>query len=228
MGGSLGAELLAAVAAIRAMGLFELNSGHVAARLPGRNAYLVPRHLHGAGGLGSIDSLTEADLVEVSLDNGTWPEGQEPPEEVHLHTEIFRARPEVAAIVHCHPEAPVALSIADQPVLPVHHHGSLFGPAVAIFPHHFQINSADRGRELARALDQDWAIVLRAHGAVAVGRGLKESVAVMFTLDQCAKRQLLAAAAGTPRGIELPPGQRPELSANSIRNIWFTFAPAGT
>lgn len=220
-------DLLDSMAAVRAMGLFELNSGHIAARLPDRPAFLVPRHLHGERGLGSLDGLTADDLVEVSLETGGWGDGQEPPEEVHLHTAIFRARPELHAIVHCHPEAPVALSVADLPVLPVHHHGSLFAPAVRIYPEHHQINAPERGQAVAATLGRDWAIVLRAHGAVAVGRNLREAVAVIFTLDQCARRQLMAAQAGTPRGIEVPAGARPELSANSVRNIWFTFAPAG-
>ena len=209
------------------MGLFELNSGHIAARLPDHPGFLVPRHLHGDRGLGSLEGVTASDLVEVSLETGGWEEEAEPPEEVHLHTAIFRARPDVHAIVHCHPEAPVALSVADRPVLPVHHHGSLFAPAVQIYPDHRQINSPERGAAVAAALGQDWAIVLRAHGAIAVGRTLREAVAVVFTLDQCARRQLLAAQAGIPRGIEVPAGPRPELSGNSIRNIWFTFAPAG-
>jgi len=212
--------------AIRAMGLFELNSGHLAARVPGGGGYLVPRHLHGERGLGSLDSLTEADLVEVSLETGAWASGAEPPEEVHLHTEILRARPDVGAVVHCHPEAPVALSVADREVVAVHHHGALFDPGVPIYPEHHQISTPERGRALAAALGDRWAIVLRAHGAVAVGRDVKEAVAVMFTLDQCARRQLLAAQAGTPRPIEVPEGARRSLSENSIRNIWFTYAPA--
>jgi len=199
-------------------------AGHIAARIPGRDAYLVPRHLHGEQSLGGFDALGPEDLLEVDLVTGMWPEGQEPPDEVHLHTEIFRARAEVGAIVHCHPEAPVALSVADVPVVAVHHHGALFAPAVSIYPEHHQINSPERGRALAEAIGKDWAIVMRAHGATAVGGDIREAVAVMFTLDQCARRQLLASQAGTPRPISVPSGARPRLSANTIRNIWFWFA----
>lgn len=217
-------ELLTGIRAVQKMGLFELNTGHLAARIPGRDAYLVPRHLHGEHGVGGFGELGPGDLVEVDLATGSWSEGQEPPDEVYLHTEIFRARADVVAIVHCHPEAPVALSVADVPVVAVHHHGALFAPAVTIYPEHHQIDSPARGRALADALGNDWAIVMRAHGAIAVGGDIREAVAVMFTLDQCARRQLQASQAGTPRPIEVPVGPRPRLSTNTIRNTWFWFA----
>jgi len=194
------------------MGLFELNTGHIAVRIRGRGAYLVPRHLHGEHGIGGLGALGLEDLVEVDLATGTWTDGQEPPDEVYLHTEIFRARADVGAIVHCHREAPVALSVADVPVVAVHHYGALFAPAVTIYSEHHQINSSERGR------------VMRAHGATAVGVDIREAVAVMFPLDQCARRQLQASQAGTPRPIDVPVGARPRLFANTIRNTWFWFA----
>lgn len=221
---ALGRELLMAMRAVARMGLFELNSGHISTRVPDSDLLLVPRHLHGAGAVGGIAELGEEDLVEVELATGRWRGVHEPPEEVHLHTAIYRARPDVRAVAHTHAEHPVALSVAGVPVLPVHHHGALFAPAVPILDDHRQISDAERGQSLADALGPAWALVMRAHGCVSVGRTLPEAVAVMFTLDQCARRQLLAACAGTPVPIPVPEGSRPTLSDSTVRNVWHEFA----
>lgn len=218
--------LLQGIRAVHRMGLFELNTGHISVRdEPG--SILVLGHLHGAGDVAGFDAVGPDDLVRVDLSTLACSGRRDPPEEIYLHTEIYRARPDVCAIVHTHAEHPLALSVVDVPVLPVHHHGAIFAPFVPIFDDHRQIDGEEIGRRLAAALRDRPAIVLRTHGTVTVGAGVEEAVAVTFTLDRCARRQLLASTAGTPRPIELAPGERRVLPPNSVRNIWHAFAQGG-
>jgi len=46
-------------------------------------------------------------------------DGLFPPQEVFIHTEVYRARPDVVSVVHVHPPAVVLFTIADVPLLPI-------------------------------------------------------------------------------------------------------------
>ena len=73
------------------------SSGHVSARIPGTDQVLIgPRDVSRA-------ILQAEDLVTVEL-NSTQSGGiRRAPREVEIHTGIYRARPDVMAIVHSHP-----------------------------------------------------------------------------------------------------------------------------
>src|SRR5262245_16301296 len=69
--------------------------GHLSARLPGTDRFLLTRHSLGARA-GADDFLAlDADGRKLS-GNG------DPPGEYPIHVEILRARPDVASVVHYH------------------------------------------------------------------------------------------------------------------------------
>ncbi len=74
--------------------------GHVSARIPGTDlVFIKARGLD----MGNLLDMTADKVVMVDLE-GRRVEGQDlnPPDEVVLHTEIFKARPEVMSVVHTH------------------------------------------------------------------------------------------------------------------------------
>lgn len=216
-------KVLQAVRILYRMGLFELNSGHVSARVPGTNAAWILGHLH-TEDTRAFDEVGVDDLTLLDLDTLRWRGRRAPADEMYIHTAVYAVRPEVQAVVHTHAEYPVALSIADRSVLPVHHHGAIFAPEVPVFPNHRQIETPELGRDMAAALGGGYAVVLRAHGAVTVGASAEEAVMVMHTLHECARLQWLASQVGTPRPIDLGPDVRRTPSRNRVRNIWHVYS----
>src|ERR1700742_3962653 len=84
-------------------------SGHVSARLPGREAFLIQSFDQ------SRASLKPTDLLICAFD---WrvlkgPKGLRPRAEVFLHTEILRARPDVNSIAHFHHELTTVFTLVE-------------------------------------------------------------------------------------------------------------------
>lgn len=151
--------------------------GHVSARHdkdPGR--FLLARNLAPA-------LVTADDLQEYDLDSNTTDKRRTYLERF-IHSEIYRARPDVMAVVHSHSPAIIPFGITGERLRPVFHMcGFLGGPAPV-----FEIRDAGgpatdmlvRNRELGAALaktlgDRPFAL-MRGHGSVAVGPSMKHVV----------------------------------------------------
>src|ERR1041385_3254348 len=72
--------------------------GHPSARVPGTERVVVkPKHSVDIRGM---DHMTADDMIVVDLDGRQLDGDYAPPAEVYIHTEIYRARPDVLGIVH--------------------------------------------------------------------------------------------------------------------------------
>ena len=115
-----------------------------------------------------------------------------PPREAAIYTEIFKHRPDVKAAVHTHAPMCIALSLADKPITTVHMQSSRWGAGVPIFPKPIFILDFQEGDELAEALDQHAAVVIKGHGIVTVGKTIDEACMNALYLERTAKIQSLA------------------------------------
>src|SRR4029077_14232049 len=92
--------------ACRVLGKMELTRGlrgHISARIPGTNRIFVRARGPAESG---VRFTTEDEVVEVGLDGkpvASMPQGLRTPSEIFIHTELFRARPEINAVLHLHP-----------------------------------------------------------------------------------------------------------------------------
>jgi ribulose-5-phosphate 4-epimerase/fuculose-1-phosphate aldolase len=119
-----------------------------------------------------------------------------PPTEAAIYTEIFKVRPDVQAIIHCHAPMCIALSLADQKIDAIHMQSSHFAGGVDIYQKPIFIIDEDEGKELARELGKNDAIVIKGHGIVAVGKSVDEVFTRTLYLERSAKIQAFAAALG--------------------------------
>ena len=99
-------------------------AGHVTVRLPdGAGRFLMK-----PAGIG-LEEMTPGNIITVDLEGervgGTMPRHNE----VFIHSEILRARSDIAAVVHTHPAHAVAFSSLGRPLLPVGNDGSIFSAA---------------------------------------------------------------------------------------------------
>jgi 3,4-dihydroxyphthalate decarboxylase len=98
------------------LGLVRETTGHVSSRIDGERMYIRCRGKTEAGLV-----FTQADAVcSVDFDgkNVDTP-GYEPPTELPIHGEIYRARPEVGAVVHAHPRASLICTLMGLELKPI-------------------------------------------------------------------------------------------------------------
>jgi ribulose-5-phosphate 4-epimerase/fuculose-1-phosphate aldolase len=118
------------------------------------------------------------------------------PRESTIYTEIFKARPDVNAIVHSHAPMCIALGLAGTPVSCVHMQSFHFGGGVPIYPRPIYILDEAEGADLARALDQAVGIMIKGHGIVTVGKTVDEACMHALYMERTAKILAIARLLG--------------------------------
>ncbi len=168
----------------------DLTLGHVSARGPAGRVYM-KRH-----GLG-LNEITPDDVLTIDLDcNKLHGKGKVHLEAV-LHTEAYRARPDVAAVVHTHPPYATALSATTAKLEFVNHDAVLFYEGLGIFDDTAElITRPEQGQAVARALGSCRAALMRNHGVLVVGNSVPWAIFTAVTLERAARMQTIAAALG--------------------------------
>lgn len=175
-------------------------NGHFSARLPAADG------ADGAGGLliNAADSVRSRiaveDFIAIDLDGRPLDGTRTPPMEFHLHAQIYRARPDVMAVVHTHPRWSTALTTAGHAWQPVTMQAAVLG-AVAIFPKTASINSAALGAEVAALLGAGKTALMHRHGAVSVAASIEVAFVQAVYLEDNAERQHQALQIGTPQPL---------------------------
>jgi len=137
------------------------------------------------------------------------------PREAVIYTEIFKARPDVHAAVHCHASMCIALSLADKPIDWVHMQSSRFKGGTPIFPRPIYILDESEGADLAAALGNASALMIKGHGIVTVGETIDEACINALYMERTAKIIAIARLHGyegpTPDSIQTLTGSREKL-----------------
>lgn len=154
--------------------------GHVSVRDDrDRQRFLLARNM--APGL-----VTADDIMAFALD-GTALGGDEraPYLERFIHGSIYRARPDVGAVVHSHSPAVIPFGVVPSvPLRPVFHMASFLSPTAPVFEireaagddNDMLVRDEATGDALARALGPDPFVLMRGHGSTTVGRDVREAV----------------------------------------------------
>jgi L-fuculose-phosphate aldolase len=172
------AAIVAAGRRLRDAGLVAATEGNLSVRLGGDRLLVTPSGRR-------KDELTADDLVVVATADGV-PAGSAtgtPSSDVAIHRAIYRARPDVEAVVHAHLPASMGLTLAgeipDPAGLP---ETRLFLGAVPYLPFG-EPGSAELAERVAGALRTDGdvgrlpvVVLLERHGAVAVGATVSQAV----------------------------------------------------
>ena len=130
-------------------------------------------------------TVTARDVMEFGMDGEPLnARGRKPYLERTIHSEIYRARPDVVAVVHSHSPALIPFGITGTSLRPVFHMSGFLGLATPIFEIRetggpatdMLIRDRKLGAALARTLGAAPFALMRGHGAVAVGGTLKQAV----------------------------------------------------
>lgn len=144
-------------------------------------------------------TITEEDVV-VCAPDGTILEGKRRPTvEKDLHLEIYRKRPDIHAVIHTHPEDSMVFAVLQQDIPPVMDEGAqILGGTVHCTPYALP-GTKDLADYAVKALGEaGMACLLANHGAVCLGRTMKEAFKTGTVLEMEARVYQKALQLGTP------------------------------
>lgn len=144
------------------------------------------------------------DITTYDFDGNTLSDQTERPYlERFIHGEIYRARPDVMAVVHSHSQSMIPFAITRSMLKPVFHMSGFLGDGSA----HFEIRetggdtdmlirSSYLGEALAKSLGKKNCVLMRGHGSTVVGTSLEQAVYRAIYAEVNAKLQLSAMGLG--------------------------------
>jgi ribulose-5-phosphate 4-epimerase/fuculose-1-phosphate aldolase len=186
----------AAVAAVRrldALGMNRGSTGNLSLRL-GEGMLITPT------GMGA-DDLRPEDLVWRGWD-GTLAGDWLPSSEWPFHEVIYRARPQLQAVVHTHSVHATALACLRRPLPSFHYMVAVAGgDDVPLVPYHLFGTEALSQAVAAAFVDRD-ACLLANHGLVAAGATLAHAMKVVQEVESLCEVYLKALAVGEPALLE--------------------------
>ena len=169
-------------------------NGHMSCRLPGTPYVLIN------SGKSVRSALTAEDIIAIDMQGKPVEGDVVPPMEFHIHTEIYRRRPDVNAVAHTHPLWSTLFSMTGETVLPVTMQAAVMGP-IQQFAKTASINQKPLAEELAATLGTHRVVMLKSHGAVVVGADIVEAFVLGIYLEETARRQYMARSLGTPYAL---------------------------
>ncbi len=141
--------------------------------------------------------LTAEDICAIDMEGSVLEGKGKPPLEFHLHCGIYRARPDVKAVVHAHPKWSTFLTMTGHSYQPVYAQGSLVYP-MPVLDSPNSINTRPMADRLAATLADRPAAMMKSHGAVTVGKDIVEAFVLANYLEENAYRQYMALQIGKP------------------------------
>jgi HCOMODA/2-hydroxy-3-carboxy-muconic semialdehyde decarboxylase len=175
--------------------------GHVSARHDkDANRYLLARSM--APALVTVDDIMEYDLDSTPVDQ----RGRAVYLERFIHGEIYKARPDVRAIVHSHSPAVIPYANTKVQLRPMNHIASFLGGGVPVFEirdvagpaSNMLVSNPALGRALATTLGQRPVALMRGHGSVAAAQSVRHVVFRAIYTEVNARMESEALRLGEP------------------------------
>jgi ribulose-5-phosphate 4-epimerase/fuculose-1-phosphate aldolase len=172
--------------------------GHVSLRHPTNpTRYLLARNI-------APEEVTKNDIMEFDLDSVPIDaKGRGPYLERFIHGEIYKARPDVNAVINAHSPWVLCFAANKIPLRPIHNKAAFLGAGTPIFDIRDAFGATDmllttpaQGKALADTLGKSAVVLLRGHGHVAVGPSLRVAVFRAYYAEFNASLQARAMSLG--------------------------------
>ncbi len=212
------------------LGLVKETTGHVSARSPDGKAMVIRGR--GKEETGLLFTRPR-DIIFADFDGNKVGKtgGLKPPNESSIHGELYKARPEIGAVVHAHPQAVVLTSIAGIELRPI------FGgydpramrlalDGIPVYQSSVTLHSKDQVFEMMRVMGDRDLCILRGHGVVVVGRTVEDATIKTIKLNELAKLNLQAASLGKIPSISADDQElflsrrRTEKNTHGVGRLW--------
>ena len=167
--------------------------GHIGVRVPGASAFVTIANT-------SPGDVTRKRLIMQDFDGNRLDGATTPPNEWPIHACILKARPEIVGVAHTHSKWSTIFSVLPLKLKPLHHYGKFLsadGPPV--YEGVGLVRTIERGNELAAALGDSPAVLMRAHGDAVVGESIEQVIERTTRLAMLGEWNYLARQLGEPR-----------------------------
>jgi len=142
--------------------------------------------------------VSQADLILYDMDSeAAAGDSRKGFVERYIHGQIYRARPDVQAVVHSHSPSVIPFGVSRTKLRPVYHMGAFLSIGVPVFDirrvrKHNDLLVRDNalGRALARSLGHATCVLMRGHGMTVVGASIPEAVYRAMYAEMNARLQL--------------------------------------
>lgn len=142
-----------------------------------------------------------------------------------IHGSIYEARPDVQAVCHNHSMPLIPFGVTGTQMKAIFHLGAVIGDRVPIWdirpefgPNtNLLVTRKEVGDSLAKALGSSRVALMRGHGAVVVGTGLREAVYIAVQLQNNAQMLLASLSMGSPE--YLSPGEIEAASSTMLDTL---------
>jgi HCOMODA/2-hydroxy-3-carboxy-muconic semialdehyde decarboxylase len=222
-GGAVDADLLRDLAAasrvLAAQGVVD-GFGHVSMRHPAApDRYLMARSIAPA-------LVTPADIIEYDLEsNPCNAAGRGSFLERFIHGEIYKARPDVGAVVHSHSPSVIPFGLVGVPMRAMFHNAAFIAAGVPVFDIRRKFGATDmlvgnsaKGAALVEVMGKQDIVLMRAHGAVACGPTLQSAVFRAVYTEVNARIQHWTAALGAGAPVAALDGEEGRL-ADAVNEV---------
>ena len=169
--------------------------GHVSIRSPhDPKRFVLARNI-------APETVQAEDLLEYGLDGEPVDasRARDSVTERYIHSEVYRARPEVMSVVHNHSPSVVPFSVTNVPMRALFHMAAFVGEGIPNFEirkvqkgSDLLVRNARLGAALAKTLGAKPAALMRGHGSVVVGENLQRAVGRSVYLEMSARMQMQA------------------------------------
>jgi ribulose-5-phosphate 4-epimerase/fuculose-1-phosphate aldolase len=189
----------------------DMTYNHVSVRVPGE-----PNHFLVKADSLFMEQVTASSLVKYDVDGNrvTDSDYKASPAAYNLHAAVLKARPDVAAVVHTHSPANLAVSAQKHGLLPITQQAMRFYNRFARYPNEVDDTTREGADRLAAVLGDKWVMILENHGALVCGTTLPEAYIYHHFFELACRAQVGALAGGA--GLIVP---APEVCAARVEKF---------
>lgn len=184
------ARLLEAARALSTDGLSPGSSGNLSFRRGG-GFVITPSGV-------DPEEIDATALVRLDLDGRVLHGAGVPSSEWPMHAALYRARPEIGAVVHCHSPYATTLACARKAIPALHYMIAVAAPDEVPCARYESFGSAALAESAVAAIGKRWATLLANHGQIAVGRDLDHALWVTREVETLARTYWGTLAIGGP------------------------------
>lgn len=182
--------------------------GNISLRLSNEHMLITPSGM-------DYEEMVEDDLVLVNLATAKCTGKRKPSTETGTHMAIYNARKDVNAIIHTHSLYASVVAAANREIPPIlEDMAQIIGESIRIAPHHLP-GSPELQECAVEALENRFAVLLQAHGAICIGRDLSEAFTVCEVMEKSCHAYILTELLGGGHAL-------PAQMAKGFRDYYLT------
>jgi ribulose-5-phosphate 4-epimerase/fuculose-1-phosphate aldolase len=215
-------RLAAAFRLFTLFGFDEGVAGHITVRDPEKpdHFWVNPFGVH-------FGRIRVSDLVLIN-EKGDVVQGDAPVNRAAfaIHSQVHKARPDIVAAAHAHSLYGKTWSALGRLLDPITQDACAFYEDHVLFDDYTgSVLELEEGKQIAKALGQKKAAILRNHGLLTVGKTVDEAAWWFISMERCCQSQLLAEAVEKPVLMSPEAAKKAHAEVGSELAGWFSFQP---